>query len=145
MRYLGIDYGTKRIGVAVSDAGGRIAFPLRTIANKPSGLALQKLARMVYREKIKRVIIGLPLALGGHETQQTATVRSFAQLLGNIVRAPLIFENEMLTTRIAKQAGANRTNVDRISAAIILQSYLDKIQRSKSPPSVAVLLRRTGK
>ncbi len=126
MRYLGIDYGKKRIGVAVSDPGGRIAFPKKMIANRGSEKVLRELKRLIEEEEAGRIIVGLPVGLDGKETDQTREVRAFADALKKEITLPVEFENEMLTTRMVEKAGVPREHTDEAAAAVILQAYLDK-------------------
>lgn len=119
MRYLGIDYGSKRVGLAVSDQGGIIAFPHGTVKT------IADVVKIIRLEKIGKVIIGFPLGHGGQETIQTKDTRVFAAALGKAVSLPIEFENEAFTTKIAKRHSP-KSAVDASAAAIILQSYLDK-------------------
>lgn len=125
MRYLGVDYGGRRIGVARSDADGVMAFPLQTIeyrARKDAIAALKEICSI----EIAVVVIGLPIGLDSKETDETRKVREFAAELAQAIALPIYFENEMLTSRMAYDAGMRGGDIDASSAAIILQSYLDK-------------------
>src|SRR3989344_1926818 len=124
MRYLGIDYGDVRIGVALSDAEGKIAFPQKTILNNKS--AIISLAKRAKQEGVATIVIGLPISFGGNETDQTKKVRAFAKMLAQKIAIPIEFENEILTTRMARDAGAKKKTIDASAAEIILQAYLDK-------------------
>lgn len=129
MRYLGIDHGSKRIGIAVSDSEGRIAFPKSTIINRGIRPTLMELRYLVKKEEIVHIVIGLPLSTDGTETEQTREVRKFAEALEDDITLPIDFENEMLTSRLVEREGVAKDHVDESSAAIILQSYLDKANR----------------
>jgi len=126
MRYLCLDYGLKRIGVAVSDEDGRMAFPAGVIINNANGIVLKKIAERMKKENIGIIVVGLPIGLDGNETDQTKTTRSFIALLKKTSSIPIEVENEMLTSRMAIASGARNDHIDASSAAIILQSYLDK-------------------
>jgi len=130
MRYLGIDYGKKRIGTAVSDPGGKIAFPKRTIFNRGTDYVLGQLKSLIEEEKVSRIVVGLPIGLDGRETEETQIVRNFVTEFGKQTALPMYFENEMLTTRLVKQQGVPREHTDEAAAAVILQSYLDKTSKS---------------
>ncbi len=119
MRYLGIDYGERRIGLAVSDAEGRIAFPRDTVSN------LQDVIDFIKRELVETVVLGLPCALDGHDTTETLAVKRFAAKLKSKVELPMVLENEMYTSKIA-EATSSKEHADAAAAALILQSYLDK-------------------
>lgn len=123
MRYLGIDYGKKRIGIAVSDDNGRIAFPLKTLPGKNPFPLIKEI---VQKEKIGRIILGLPIPFSGGSSKQTIEIKKIAEKLKKNTRLPVEFENEVLTTKLAKNAGVPKEYLDKSSAAIILQSYLDK-------------------
>lgn len=126
MRYLGIDYGTKRIGIALSDQGGRIAFPKKVIVNRGEEKIADEIKTIVEQEKASEIVVGLPVSLDGRETEITKEVRRFAEALERSVRTPVHFENEMLTTHMVERAGVKKEHVDKAAAALILQSYLDK-------------------
>lgn len=129
MKYLGIDYGEKRIGIAVSDPEAKIAFPLKTVSAGSEKNAIQELAVLIRKEKINKIIMGLPRAADGNDTPISLKVRAFAHKLHEELMLPVEFENELLTSRLAEQAGVKKQNIDQASAALILQSYLDKQQK----------------
>ena len=126
MRYLGIDYGSKRIGLAISDEEGKIAFPHKVIESNPDPFkTIQRIGEITKAQNISTIIIGLPLSFDGKKTQQTITVERFAQVLQGAVQLPVEFQNEILSSRMAEREGIARGNIDSSAAAIILQSYLD--------------------
>jgi putative Holliday junction resolvase len=125
MKYMGIDYGEKRVGVAVSDPQGEIAFPKTTLFNNQ--WLWKNLGSLLAEEKISRVVVGLPLARDGVDTEQTVKVRNFVEGLQKITKIPIDFENEILTTELVKKVGIKKEHTDESAAALILQSYLDKI------------------
>lgn len=119
-RVLGIDYGTKRIGLAVSDEGGTMAFPYG-IVNKES-----EIADICRKENISHIVVGLPRALGTMEdTQMTKVVRKFADRL-RVWGVPVDFEPEFLSTKEASGGPTEKESIDAAAAAIILQSYLER-------------------
>lgn len=122
---MGIDYGEKRVGVAVSDPQGKIAFPKTTLFNNQ--WLWKNLGSLLETEKISRLVVGLPLAMDGTDTEQTAKVRIFIEGLRKIARIPIDFENEMLTTHLVEKAGVKKEHTDESAAALILQSYLDRL------------------
>lgn len=130
MRYVGIDYGVRRIGVARSDEDGTIAFPERTIEYRARKDAIAELKKICAQD-VAAIVIGLPVGLDGKETDETGEVRKFAAELGRAIDAPIYFENEMLTSRMARAAGMTGGHIDASSAALILQSYLDKQEREE--------------
>ncbi|MBI2053256.1 MAG: Holliday junction resolvase RuvX, partial [Candidatus Sungbacteria bacterium] len=130
MRYLGIDYGLRRIGVAVSDKEGRIAFPHSTIRREGDEDALREIAALAKRENAEALVMGVPLAFSGDETEVSVAARAFGARLKGMAEIPIFFENEALTTRMARASGADTEHKDQSAAAIILQSYLDKQQET---------------
>lgn len=146
MRALGIDYGERRIGLALSDATGLLASPWKTIANDANvGAAAQRLAIEVHaliaeEDGLAVVVIGLPRRLSGEANDQTARVRKFAQLLGGAVSVPIELQDERLTSHAADEILAKRERdwrtrkrqLDAMAAALILQDYLDTRRRITS-------------
>lgn len=125
MRYLGIDYGKERIGIAVSDDNGQIAFPLKTLPGKNPFPLIREIAR---KEKIGKIILGLPIPFSGGASKQTAELKKIAEKLKKATRLPVELENEILTTKLAKRTGMPEEHLDKAAATIILQSYLDRIK-----------------
>jgi len=132
-RILSIDYGTSRVGFAVSDPLHIIGTPLKTIKNKSIQDLLKQIGLIVKEYDIKSIVVGLPLGLNGKETKQTETVKLFSETLEKN-NYKVIFEDERFTTVLAKKeiikqkisTGRNKSLIDQVSAAFILQSYLDK-------------------
>lgn len=133
-RFLGIDYGTRRIGLAVSDGGGMLASPLTTIDIR-GGMAEQVRAVLVAAEPydVDALVVGLPMNMDDSEGPQARLARAFGDALARASGLPLYYADERLSTRVAeemmlpadwtrKQKKARR---DRIAAQVILQSFLD--------------------
>ena len=127
---MGIDHGDKRIGVAVSDANGRIAFPKQVVPNRGER-TFAELKRVVEEERVSKIVVGLPVLPGDIETEQTKKTREFAERLRQEYTLSVEFENELLTTHIVKQAGIKKEHTDEAAAALILQSFLDKLNKSR--------------
>lgn len=125
---LGIDYGEKRIGLALSDPEEKLARRFFTLAN--SSGAVSDLREIIKKEKVERVVIGLPLGFHG-ESGQTRTVENFMDLLREKIDVPLETMNEVLTSKMAEdnllKAGVRNIKevLDQEAARIILQDYLD--------------------
>lgn len=124
MKILGIDYGDKRIGIAVSDDSGMLAFPHATVENTPA--AFSEIQRITNEEKADLVVIGMPMSFSGGLSPQARTIQRFGDALAGFLKRTIVYENELLTTRMAEQSGASKATVDQSAAAIILQSYLDR-------------------
>jgi putative Holliday junction resolvase len=139
VRALGIDYGEKRIGLALSDPTGLLASPWKKIANDANvGAAAQRLAVEVDAlvaepDGLDAIVIGLPRRLSGEDNDQTARVRRLAQLLADRVSIPISLQDERLTSHEADELLAGRERdwrkrkkqVDAMAAALILQDFLD--------------------
>jgi len=122
MRVLALDYGTVRIGCAISDPTGTLATPLPTI-EPPEARAVAELAA---EHGVERVVVGLPLHLSGEEGSQAALARTFCGELEAILDIPVDTYDERLTTRMAdasRQGGASAAR-DSLAAAHLLESYL---------------------
>lgn len=122
MKILGIDYGEKWIGLAISDDGRKLAFPYKTLENNHSFFSI--LNKIIEKEEIYKIVIGLPLNKKMKSTAQTAEVENWAGKLAQQINIPIEFYNEIFTTKEAVKAGAK--NQHSAAAAILLQSYLDK-------------------
>lgn len=133
MKYLGIDYGTKRIGVAVSDEGGSLAFPLTTI--KAGASALGELVEIINREWAEKIVIGESKNLKGEANPVMEDIDQFKKDLAELTQLPVEYEQEFFSsTQAARQFapdGSRKKNpsqakLDASAAALILQSYLDR-------------------
>lgn len=123
MRVLAIDHGNARCGCALCDPTGTIVRPIDPV--EPPDVAA--IAAIVARERVERVVVGLPVGLDGSEGEQAAIVRSFSTDLEGALDVPVDLYDERLTTVLAgasRRAGA-RAAEDSLAAAHLLQSYLD--------------------
>lgn len=127
-RYLALDVGEKRIGVAVGDTLVRIAVPLDTIA--VDGHELERIAELVIKEGTETVVVGYPRNQSGEPTAQTAYAEAFARQLTDIAEH-IEFQDESLTSVLAEeqlQASGkpyDKEDIDAQAAALILQDYLE--------------------
>lgn len=124
MRYLGIDYGDKRIGLALSDEDGVFAFPYATIENTAS--AREEIRGVCEKERVEKIVLGIPIPLSGGASRYTDEVRRWSDTLSVFIDIPIAHHNEMLSTKMAAQEGAGEATIDQSAAALILQGYLDK-------------------
>ena len=136
-RYLGLDVGSKRIGVAVSDELGLMAQPVLTLTRKRSAREdLRALARLCRRFGCVGIVVGDPKHLSGEASAQGEKVRVFAGELADLAGLPVHFVDERLTSRSAHEilyaAGKSRQEhkplVDQVAAVLILQSFLDSVR-----------------
>lgn len=133
MRILGLDHGTKRVGVAVSDEMHLIALPLEYIPPEPFADFLTRLKEILREKEIELILIGMPRNMDGSYGPAALKVQEFAAALKAAVTVPLKLWDERLTTTQAQkfliQGGMRRDQrkekVDQTAAAILLQSYLD--------------------
>lgn len=134
MRALGLDLGSKRIGVAVSDLSGTIASPLTVIQRGRSRQHDHRLiAELVSAEEAECVVVGMPRSLSGADGPAARAARIEASALASVVGVPVETYDERFTTVTANRAlieggmraPARRQVVDKVAAAVILQSWLD--------------------
>lgn len=134
MRVLGIDLGSKRIGIATSDRSGLIATPLTVLQRCGSmGGDHRNIAKMVVEEEALAVIVGLPLNMDGSEGSAAKAARAEAERMATVVGVPVHVYDERLTTVEADRvllernmnAQARRKVVDKVAAAVMLQAWLD--------------------
>jgi len=128
MNYLGIDYGEKRLGLAKADGETKIATPFKTILNSPS--VLNDLADIVKTEVIEKIIVGVPISFDGKKNDFANIVIEFSEDLEARTGIPVATINEVFSSKMAADqpmAGQPRVGtIDESSAAIILQSFLDR-------------------
>jgi len=133
MRILGLDYGEKRIGVALSDELGLTAQGLETIQRRNMAHDVECIGRIARNMNVELIVVGYPIRLNGEEGIQCAKVKRFARRLETTLSLPIIFQDETLTTKEAEsilaEANVRREKrkllVDKLAAGIILQTYLD--------------------
>jgi putative Holliday junction resolvase len=134
VRSLGIDFGTKRIGLAVSDPEGRFAVPLFTVQRRDDRSASREIAAIVRREGIERLVVGEPLGLDGTRGEAAGRARRFGERLAELTGLPLEMVNESLTSVEAAErlraAGVDPRRIperlDAVAAQILLQEALDR-------------------
>lgn len=131
-RVLGIDYGLKRIGLALSDPLHIIASPYKTITGADEEDILRQLKDIISRKNVTHIVVGLPIGMKGQETEQTKRTRVFAGTLSGF-ELPVYFQDERLSSVSAKKSlieqeiktGHNKALIDRRAAAILLQQFID--------------------
>ncbi|MCP9440733.1 MAG: Holliday junction resolvase RuvX [Nitrospira sp.] len=131
-RILALDYGTKRIGVALSDELWWTAQPLETFERRTLEQDVSHIATLVVSHEVERVVLGLPLQLDGREGPAVQSMREFVIKLEAALSVPLVLWDERMTTKAAEDfliaADVSRKKrkgaVDRVAASLLLQSYL---------------------
>jgi putative holliday junction resolvase len=121
MRILGIDYGTKRIGLAVSDESQTLARELSIFSPQEFW---QNIHGLIGSESIERIVIGLPLNMSGEQTGKTREVEEFSERLQQKVSVPTEFMDERLSSVMAENLPGGRKDVDSLAAQIILPTYV---------------------
>jgi putative Holliday junction resolvase len=132
-RLLGVDYGTVRVGLAVSDADRRIASPLATYQRRGREQDAKFFRKLVEDEGIGQIVVGLPVHLSGREGQKAAEARELGRWLGEITGRPVVFWDERFTTVEAESAlweaglthKRRRERRDRVAAQLLLQAFIE--------------------
>ena len=133
MRILALDHGTKRIGVAVSDETQTIAQPLEYIPAEPFADFLVRLKKILAEKQVDLVLLGMPRNMDGSYGPAAQKVETFLGVLKNAITVPTKLWDERLTSTMANRIliqgnvrrGKRKEKVDKMAAAILLQSYLD--------------------
>lgn len=120
-RYLALDVGDRRIGLAVAEDTFAIVRPLATLRRRALEADIRTIGEIADREEASMLVIGLPLTLGGDEGHQAQRVRRFADACGRLGR-PVILHDERHTTSEAQRLGA--TDLDAGAAAVLLEDFL---------------------
>jgi putative Holliday junction resolvase len=133
VRRIALDIGSARIGVAVSDAGGRVATPLKVLDARSLGSDPSPLVRLVEEYEVVERVVVLPIGIDGREGPHARETRRVAALLTERLDVPVVFHDERLSSAEAERMMASqgvserdrRGSVDMVAASIILQGYLD--------------------
>src|SRR5437867_3293261 len=136
MRILGIDYGQKRIGVAISDEMAIVATPVGNVQENGINAAVAAIAKMVAERSVGKIVVGLPRNMDGSIGPKARETQAFVEKLKARVSVPIQMWDERLTTKAAERAmieadisrKKRRENIDKMAAQLILQSYLDSQQ-----------------
>jgi putative Holliday junction resolvase len=132
-RILAVDWGARRVGLAVSDPTGLIARSLPTLEVRSEDLAVNAILETCREEEVERIVVGLPLRLDGSHGDAAESAQRFARRLENKGRLPVEMWDERMTSRQAERQGrelgertrGKKGRVDARAAALLLQSYLD--------------------
>ena len=139
-RILAVDYGEKRIGLAVSDELEITASPLMTLVRRSDDETVRQIAQLASKLRVTQIVVGLPRRTDAQEGEMERKVKAFAEKLRQAVSVPVVLFDEQFTTRIAEQvlleadlSRRKRKQVrDRLAAVILLQSYLDSQREAAS-------------
>lgn len=139
MRFIGLDYGQKRIGLAVSDSEGRLAVPVQSFTrSKDLAGDVRRLGDIINEYEPALVVVGNPVGLSGVSGQSAKAVRQFIFELGRKLEVEIVLQDERFSTHEASKklsdaklsAKAQRSVIDASAAAIILQAWLDRRVKS---------------
>lgn len=141
-RVLGVDFGAKRIGLAVSDADRRVASPLALYERRSPQQDARNFRRLIEDEGVAAIVLGLPVHVSGAEGQKAREARAFGKWLRAATGLPVVFWDERFTTveaeRLLQDAGLTsqrrRARRDKVAAQLLLQSYLDAGCPGEQPP-----------
>jgi putative Holliday junction resolvase len=141
-RLLGVDYGTVRIGLAVSDPDRKIAFPLTTYTRSNREADAAWFRKLVAGETLVGLVVGLPVHASGDEGQKAREARAFGAWLAEATGLPVIYYDERFTTVLAESAlweaglthKKRKARRDRVAAQMFLQAYLDAGCRADAAP-----------
>lgn len=124
MKYLGIDYGEKNVGIAISDDGGNLAFAKIVLDNDRK--LLENILKIIKDDRIEVIVIGESINLNGEENPIQKKISEFKKILEENVKIPIHFQPEFLTSMEARRLQEGIKKIDASAAALILKSYIDK-------------------
>jgi putative Holliday junction resolvase len=141
-RLLGVDYGSVRVGLAITDPARTIAFPLATYPRRTAAKDKEYFRHLTTEEAIGQLVVGLPVHLNGREGQKAGEARAFGKWLAEATGLSVVFWDERFTTALAEEMllAAGLTNRrrkarrDKVAAQILLQSYLEAGCPPEEPP-----------
>lgn len=125
MRIMGIDFGTKRVGVAVSDSENKFAIPNVVLENKKD--LINKLNDIVCENEIGTIVLGDSKNFRMQDNEVMGEIRKFKEEIENKLGKPVVWESEMFTSAAAERSQGKSPLLDASAAALILQSYLDRL------------------
>ncbi len=126
MRFLGIDYGEKKIGIAISDERAKFAFPHGVINNTSANLVLNVIKIICDKNNIGKIVIGQSLTFKMKPNIIMKRIEKFKSFLEERLKIPIEYENEVLTTKHAERFSKKDNKIHASAAALILQTYLDR-------------------
>lgn len=131
MRWLAVDAGTVRVGLAICDREERIAVPLEIVSASAAYPAIRSIAA---RERVEGVVVGLPLHMAGGEGQSAAMARRLGERIAKGLGLPVEYEDERLTSEEAARLGGRGQRSDDLAAALILEQFLARRRAAARRP-----------
>ncbi len=125
IKYLGIDFGEKRVGLAISDDSGKMAFPHSVLPNNEN--LIQEILKIIEKEKLLGVVVGESKNFKGENNKIMVKIEEFIKKLEGETKLKIIMEPEFLTSHQAERITGKNDMIDASAAAIILQSFLDRL------------------
>ena len=140
-RLLGLDYGSKRIGIAVSTPEQNIASPLENYTRQGQESDARRLAAIAKEYAAVGIVVGLPVHMSGHESQKSGEAREFGRWVATVTGLPVCYWDERHTSLMAEAhllsaeltKKKRKSRMDMVAAVFILQSYLDATDRERGP------------
>lgn len=127
-RIIGIDWGEKRIGIAITDEMQLIALPYKTLDNNSK--VFWEIKDIIIKENVGKIVLGLPIAMSGQSNATTVKVKEFAKVLKDTIKKPVVLEDERLTStasvRSIKEVKRGKGDIDMEAARKILESFIGK-------------------
>jgi putative Holliday junction resolvase len=141
-RVAGIDYGSVRIGIAISDPGRTIASPYENYTRRGPEQDARRMRRLVEEERVKLLVVGLPIHLDGRESEKSREARQFGRWLAEVTEVPVEFFDERFTSAEAEQflldaqmtKKRRKARMDMLAAQILLSSYLESRSKGQQEP-----------
>jgi len=130
MRWLGIDPGGVRVGLAACDEEERVAVPIEVV---PASVAVPAIRSHAAREQVGGIVMGLPLSLDGSEGPSAVAARKLGERVRRVLGLPVEYEDERFTSVAAGEPGRGGRPRDDIAAAILLQEFIDRRKRDTEP------------
>jgi len=144
---LALDYGTRRIGIAISDAEGTFAFPAAALACRSRSRDLEELQRLATERGVQRVVVGLPIHMSGRKGETALAAEEFANAVASITGLPVEMLDERWTTQAAERSLAEsksgrrnrREAVDSAAATLLLQTWLERARNAPDEPAASAV------
>jgi putative Holliday junction resolvase len=141
-RIAAIDYGTVRLGIAISDPEQTIASPYENYTRRDKQADLRRLKRLVDEERVTLLVVGLPVHLSGQESQKSREARQFGQWLEESLKVPVVYFDERFTSSEAEQflldaqmtRKRRKARMDMLAAQILLSAYLESQSKGQYEP-----------
>ncbi|MBA4118343.1 MAG: Holliday junction resolvase RuvX [Candidatus Puniceispirillum sp.] len=135
-RLVGLDVGTKTLGVAISDARWQLSTPLKTLARGSFGVLVSELSNLLSAYEVAAFVVGVPVNMDGSFGARAQASLSFGQNLGKALMLPVFYQDERLSTAAATQvmldAGVpsrrHKEKIDAVAASVIMQTFLDRLR-----------------